>query len=49
MKLDLQPSETFRVVKEKELCLHGEYHTRRLVLEAWDRMEARGEFAAMGM
>jgi hypothetical protein len=43
------PSETFRVLKEKEICHHGEYRTRRLVLAAWDRMEADGEFAAMGM
>ena len=28
------PSETFRVLKEKEIRLHGEYRTRRLVLEA---------------
>lgn len=27
----------------------GEYRTRRLVLAAWDRMEANGEFKAMGM
>ena len=43
------PSETFRVLKEKEIRHHGEYRTRRLVLAAWDRMEAEGEFAAMGM
>ncbi|NRP17892.1 putative type I restriction enzymeP M protein [Ensifer adhaerens] len=43
------PSETFRVLKEKEVRQHGEYRTRRLVLEAWDRMEACGEFSAMGM
>jgi len=43
------PSETFRVLKEKEIRHHGEYRTRRLVLEAWDRMEANGEFTAMGM
>lgn len=43
------PSETFRVLKEKEIRQHGEYRTRRLVLDAWDRMEANGEFAAMGM
>ena len=43
------PSETFRVLKEKEIRKHGEYRTRRLVLAAWDRMEADGEFAAMGM
>lgn len=34
------PSETFRVLKEKELSLFGEYRTQRLVLEAWDREEA---------
>jgi hypothetical protein len=33
------PSETFRVLKDKEIRLHGEYRTRRLVLEAWDRLE----------
>lgn len=30
------PSETFRVLKDKELREFGEYRTRRLVLEAWD-------------
>lgn len=43
------PSETFRVLKEKEIRQYGEYRTRRLVLEAWDRMDANGEFTAMGM
>jgi len=28
--------ETFRVLKEKEIRLYGEYRTRRLILEAWD-------------
>jgi len=32
------PGETFRVLKEKEIRLYGEYRTRRLVLEAWDKM-----------
>ncbi|WP_306534474.1 Eco57I restriction-modification methylase domain-containing protein [Geobacter sp.] len=32
------PSETFRVLKEKEIRQYGEYRTRRLVLEAWDRL-----------
>jgi hypothetical protein len=36
------PSETFRVLKKNELDRFGEYRTRRLVLDAWDRME-RGE------
>ncbi len=33
------PGETFRVLKEKEIRKYGEYRTRRLVLEAWERME----------
>jgi hypothetical protein len=33
------PSQTFRVLKDKELAEYGEYRTRRLVLEAWDVME----------
>lgn len=33
------PGETFRVLKEKEVRLYGEYRTSRLVLEAWDKME----------
>ncbi len=33
------PSETFRVLKEKEQKHFGEYRTRRLVLEAWDRLQ----------
>jgi len=27
------------VLKEKEIKQYGEYRTRRLVLEAWDRLE----------
>ncbi len=33
------PGETFRVLKEKELRQYGEYRTRRLVLEAWGKIE----------
>ncbi|TAJ95557.1 MAG: restriction endonuclease [Reyranella sp.] len=33
------PSETFRVLKEKEIRQFGEYRTERLVIEAWNRME----------
>jgi hypothetical protein len=36
------PSETFRVLKKNEEARYGEYRTRRLVLDAWDRLE-RGE------
>jgi hypothetical protein len=43
------PSETFRVLKEREFREHDEYRTRRLVLEAWDRMEATGEFKALDL
>ena len=32
------PSETFRGLKGKEEARFGEYRTRRLVLEAWDRL-----------
>lgn len=32
------PGETFRVLKEKEINEYGEYRTRRLVLEAWERL-----------
>lgn len=35
------PTETFRVLKNNEERFFGEYRTRRLVLEAWDRLEAR--------
>jgi hypothetical protein len=34
------PSETFRVLKQKEERQYGEYRTRRLVLEAWERLDA---------
>jgi hypothetical protein len=34
------PSETFRVLKENELAQFGEYRTQRLVLQAWDRLQA---------
>ena len=43
------PSETFRVLKDKEIRDYGEYRTRRLVLAAWDRMEVSGEFTRLGM
>lgn len=37
------PGETFRVLKEKEEKQFGEYRTRRLVLEAFDKLaESRG-------
>ncbi len=37
---EIYPSETFRGLKYNEMRKFGEYRTRRLVLEAWDRMEA---------
>ena len=33
------PSETFRVLKSKEMKEYGEYRTQRLVLAAWDDLE----------
>jgi hypothetical protein len=38
------PSETFRVLRENEIKAYGEYRTRRLVLEAWDRFAEDGTF-----
>ncbi len=35
------PGETFRVLKDKETAKFGEYRTRRLVLEAWDKLPPR--------
>jgi hypothetical protein len=32
------PSETFRILKEKEIEEFGEYQTERLVLDAWKKM-----------
>jgi len=34
------PSETFRVLKSKEIAEYGEYRTARLILAAWDEQEA---------
>ena len=42
------PSETFRVLKNSEIKRYGEYRTRRLVLEAWDRLE-KGELLDIRM
>lgn len=39
------PSETFRVLKNKETREFGEYRTQRLVLEAWDRLSEYGRDA----
>jgi hypothetical protein len=38
------PGETFRVLKENEIKACGEYRTRRLVLEAWNRFAEDGTF-----
>jgi hypothetical protein len=37
------PGETFRVLKQREIKQYGEYRTRRLVLEAWDRLGTAAE------
>lgn len=41
------PSETLRVLKDKEKRLYNEYRTACLVLAAWDRLAP--DFATMGM
>ena len=33
------PSETFRGLKSNDIKAHGDYRTRRLVLEAWDKLQ----------
>jgi hypothetical protein len=43
------PSETFRVLKEREIRYHGENRTRCLVSEAWDRIGVNGAFTSIGM
>jgi hypothetical protein len=40
------PGETFRVLKEKEIARFGEYRTRRLVLEAWERLHRQGKLGS---
>jgi len=41
------PTVTFPGLKNNDLKNHGEYRTQRLALEAWDRMEAKGEFSSL--
>lgn len=38
------PSETFRVLKEREEKEYGEYRTRRLVLDAFDKLAESPRF-----
>ena len=40
------PGETFRVLKNKETKKYGEYRTRRLVLEAYDRLRPTWDMEA---
>jgi uncharacterized protein (DUF433 family) len=35
------PGETFRVLKDREIRNYGEYRTKRLVLDAWDRISGK--------
>ena len=42
------PSETFRVLKNSELRAFGEYRTQRLVLAAWDALEAEAAQSPTG-
>lgn len=37
------PGKIFRVLKEKEITRYGEHRTRRLVLEAWERIQRDGQ------
>jgi N-6 DNA Methylase len=40
------PGETFRVLKDKEIKEYGEYRTRRLVLDAFDKLAESPRFRA---
>jgi hypothetical protein len=40
------PGETFRVLKNKEIRAHGHYRTRRLVLEAYNRLRPNWDMEA---
>lgn len=40
------PSESFRVLKEKEIKLYGEFRTQRLVLETYDRLRPHWDMPA---
>lgn len=42
-------TETFRALKNNYNRHHGECRTRRLVLEACDRMEAEGQFQELSL
>jgi hypothetical protein len=39
------PSETFRVLRKNEEAEYGEYRTARLVMQAWDELDAKGKVA----
>lgn len=43
------PSETFRVLRDKEVREYGEYRTARLILTAWDQFERDGTFKELGL
>lgn len=45
--MKLAQSEIFRVQKEKEIRHQCEYHTRRIVFDAWDRLVEKGEFTSV--
>lgn len=48
VKGDDYPSETFRVLRTNEERKYGEYRTARLVMQAWDAMEAGRDIRAVG-
>jgi hypothetical protein len=34
--------DTFPIIKRKEIAAHGEFRTKRLIIEAYDRLAAEG-------
>ena len=41
--------ETFKALRNREIRELGEFRTQRLILDAWDRIEARGELQEFGL
>ena len=41
--------DTFPIVKRKDEAAHGEYRTKRVILEIYDAMHEAGKFELVGV
>ena len=41
--------DTFPIVKRKDEAAHGEYRTKRVILEVYDAMHEAGKFELVGV